>query len=101
LGAHKPTIPSSGDSLSTNISNEQEAKESPASPVLEHTHNNRKDNTYNDEDLNEIACKIGDIILNEGDGLGGKQSIKDQDPAVRQLDQNVAIYPRFHPKFLS
>ena len=100
LGAQKPAIPISDDSLSTDASNEQKNKD-PASPAVEHTHNNREDNTHNDEDLNEIACKIGDIILNESDGLGGKQSIKDQNPAVKQLDQNVAIYPRSHSRFLN
>ncbi|KAF8459141.1 hypothetical protein BGX38DRAFT_1151923 [Terfezia claveryi] len=88
LGAQKPTIPSSDDGLSTNVPNEQKTKEDIASPALEHTHNNRKDNTHNDEDLNEIVCKIGDIILDGSDDLGGKKSIKDQDPDVKQLDQN-------------
>ncbi|KAF8415826.1 hypothetical protein EV426DRAFT_628864 [Tirmania nivea] len=76
------------DSLSTKVSNKQKAKEDSASPSLEHTHKDRKDNTYNDEDLNKIACQIRDNILDESDDLGGKQSIKDQDPAVKQLDQN-------------
>ena len=101
LGVQKSIIPGSDDSLSTNLSNlsnEQKTKEDPASPSLELTNNNRKDNTHNDEDMNEIACKIRDVIL---DDLGGKRSIQGQGPAVKQLDQNVAIYPRSHPKFLN
>lgn len=88
LGVQKSIIPGSDDSLSTNLSNlsnEQKTKEDPASPSLELTNNNRKDNTHNDEDMNEIACKIRDVIL---DDLVGKRSIQGQGPAVKQLDQN-------------
>lgn len=98
LDTPKPTISSGHYRISTKSSNEEKIKQDSAPPSLELTRHDKTDNTHNDKDLNEIAGEIRDIILDGNDGLGRKHP-KHQGPAVKQLDQNIVVYPRPHPKF--
>jgi len=86
----RPTIPRTDDSLSISASYEYNTNRASASPIPEDTRNARNDYTHHDEHSNEMR----NIIFPTSDDSGGNQPISDHEPAVQQLDHNIAVRTR-------